>query len=544
MKIVFNNNKKGFMNPLRFMIMTVIFHLLIDFVISKRFLAQDEQKFDFNSGNSEFKILSHGGHQVPVGSPEFYKAIIIAAICVISAGFCSGMTIGYLSIKELDLQILLNGEDEEQKKLAKNILPIIQQHHLLLSTLLVANALAMESLPIYLHEIFPAVYAVLFSTVFLVIFGEILPQAYCIGPDQLKIANAAIPLIKILIFVFWIICYPTAKLLDFVLGINHKFLFTKSDLMGFFQIHTKYNIYSQDQFKLIQSLFDLRTDSVEKQMVPYSKVFCIDQNEVISKDLINKVKSFGYSQIPVISGDKQNVSYIMKTKHFLLCQQSQIGKTIKKRFYTKEPLVVKKNSSMLDLLMVFQQTQQTFALIADEIDIKSHNQKKDEYISGIQSQRNQSKDGMGESKIIGIITLKDVFEEILDQQLLDEDLHKGQKIELENLKQRKKEIKQQIEQMQQEKQKDGKLDTEEVDEAADQFYSIDNENDKMQEYQKIKKQIKAEKRRMEKQQRLINNHALKQEKKLGMENELVSINSRNQGGQGLNEPLIERKKSF
>jgi len=59
--------------------------------------------------------------------------------------------------------------------MAKKILPIIHKHHILLSTLLVANALAMETLPIYLHVIFPALYAVLFSTIFVVLFGEIIP---------------------------------------------------------------------------------------------------------------------------------------------------------------------------------------------------------------------------------------------------------------------------------------------------------------------------------------------------------------------------------
>lgn len=52
----------------------------------------------------------------------------------------------------------------------------------MLSTLLVANALAMEALPIYLHEVIPAAYAVLVSTLVVVIFGEIIPQAYCTGP--------------------------------------------------------------------------------------------------------------------------------------------------------------------------------------------------------------------------------------------------------------------------------------------------------------------------------------------------------------------------
>jgi len=45
----------------------------------------------------------------------------------------------------------------------------------LLATLLIANALAMEALPIFLDAIFSAGVAVVLSTILSVIFGEILP---------------------------------------------------------------------------------------------------------------------------------------------------------------------------------------------------------------------------------------------------------------------------------------------------------------------------------------------------------------------------------
>jgi len=60
----------------------------------------------------------------------------------------------------------------------------LHKHHELLATLLISNALALESLPIFLHEIFPAWLAISISTVFVVVFGEILPMAYCVGPSQ------------------------------------------------------------------------------------------------------------------------------------------------------------------------------------------------------------------------------------------------------------------------------------------------------------------------------------------------------------------------
>ena len=64
----------------------------------------------------------------------------------------------------------------------------------------------MEALPVFLHSIVPAYLAVLISTIFVVIFGEILPQAYCTGPDQIFIADKMTPVVKV--YFFFLILNP------------------------------------------------------------------------------------------------------------------------------------------------------------------------------------------------------------------------------------------------------------------------------------------------------------------------------------------------
>lgn len=45
----------------------------------------------------------------------------------------------------------LNNGTPEEMRMANAIIPVLENHHQLLATLLVANALASESLPIFLH---------------------------------------------------------------------------------------------------------------------------------------------------------------------------------------------------------------------------------------------------------------------------------------------------------------------------------------------------------------------------------------------------------
>ena len=88
----------------------------------------------------------------------------------------SGLTVGYSSINPLQLEIKLENGTPEEIEDAKRILPILERKHLLIATLLLSNALAMESLPIFLDAIMPASLAIIISTTVVLIFGEILPQ--------------------------------------------------------------------------------------------------------------------------------------------------------------------------------------------------------------------------------------------------------------------------------------------------------------------------------------------------------------------------------
>ena len=53
--------------------------------------------------------------------------------------------------------------------MANRILGVIHDHHLFLTTLLVGNAIVLESLPIVIHTLMPDWAAILFSTVVVLI---------------------------------------------------------------------------------------------------------------------------------------------------------------------------------------------------------------------------------------------------------------------------------------------------------------------------------------------------------------------------------------
>jgi len=141
----------------------------------------------------------------------------------LTVGYLStGLTVGYLSIDDLVLELRNNNGTDEEKQHAEKVLPILAQRHWLLVTLLLMNAFCMEALPLFLHKIVPEFLAIIISVVLVLLFGEIIPQAICTGPEQVRIAAMVSPLTKGLMWFTYPISYPIAKLLDYLLGEHNK----------------------------------------------------------------------------------------------------------------------------------------------------------------------------------------------------------------------------------------------------------------------------------------------------------------------------------
>jgi metal transporter CNNM len=151
----------------------------------------------------------------------FYtKNIIGAIISVLLVGLIAGLFLGLMTLDALDLQIIGRASvDEDERKYAAKLLPIVSQRHRLLVTLLILNALAYETLPIFLDALVPSWAAILLSTTLILLFGEIVPSAIFTGPNQLRLGYLLSPLVLFMMMFLYPIAMPLTYLLDYlVLG--------------------------------------------------------------------------------------------------------------------------------------------------------------------------------------------------------------------------------------------------------------------------------------------------------------------------------------
>ncbi|XP_058217116.1 DUF21 domain-containing protein At2g14520-like isoform X2 [Rhododendron vialii] len=103
---------------------------------------------------------------------DFFIHVLIIVFLVMFAGMMSGLTLGLMSMSLVDLEVLAKSGTPKDRKYAEKILPVVRKQHLLLCTLLICNAAAMEALPIFLDSLVTAWGAILISVTLILLFGE------------------------------------------------------------------------------------------------------------------------------------------------------------------------------------------------------------------------------------------------------------------------------------------------------------------------------------------------------------------------------------
>jgi metal transporter CNNM len=138
-------------------------------------------------------------------------------ICVGMFALISGLFLGLLTLDTVDLQIIQRASlDEEERRYATALIPLVKRRHQILVTLELMNALAYETLPIFLDALVPSWAAVLLSVTIVMIFGEIIPSGIFMGPNQLYLGYHMVPLMQFFLWLFHPLATPLVKLLDYL----------------------------------------------------------------------------------------------------------------------------------------------------------------------------------------------------------------------------------------------------------------------------------------------------------------------------------------
>ncbi|PQM40218.1 DUF21 domain-containing protein [Prunus yedoensis var. nudiflora] len=406
---------------------------------------------------------------------DFWVFIVICLVLVSFAGIASGLALGLLSFSQVDLEVLIkSGQPQDQKNAAK-ILPLVKNEHLLLCTLLIGKSLAMEALPIFLDSILPVWAAILVSVTLVLAFAEIIPQAVC-SRYGLSLGAKMSHLVRLLMVVFFPLSYPFSKLLDCLLGKGHSALLRRAELKTLVDLHAneagKGGELSHHETTIIGGALDLTLKTAEDAMTPISETFSLDINSKLDMHTLGLIMSKGHSRIPIYSGSRTNIIGLILAKNLIFSRPEDETPikylTIRRipRVYDSWPLydilhqfqkghshmvaVVKSLNSRNDQNYRLSFSMDTSPLYSSETEYCTPTSKHVmEQDKESQTQSNRHKQGQGrntsenleslqssmDEEVIGIITMEDVMEELLQEDILDEtdnyvDVHNRIKINL------------------------------------------------------------------------------------------------------------------
>ncbi|KAL3696777.1 hypothetical protein R1sor_010853 [Riccia sorocarpa] len=250
----------------------------------------------------------------------WYADALVSVFLVIFAGLMSGLTLGLMSLDVVDLEVLERSGSQLEQRRAAAIKPVLQKQHQLLVTLLLCNSASMEALPIFLDNMFNPVVAVILSVTLVLAFGEVLPQAVC-SRYGLAVGANLIWLVKILMILCYPISFPVGKLLDHLLGHNDSALFRRHQLKALVSIHGqeagKGGELTHDETTIISGALDLTEKTAEEAMTPIESTFSLDVNSRLDLEAMGKILARGHSRVPVYAGSPRNIIGLLLVKGLL-----------------------------------------------------------------------------------------------------------------------------------------------------------------------------------------------------------------------------------
>ncbi|KAG6837589.1 hypothetical protein H0H93_007003 [Arthromyces matolae] len=236
-------------------------------------------------------------------STEFIVFATLIPVLVLLSGVFAGLTLGYMSLDETQLSVLSISGTPKQREYAAKIMPIRKNGHLLLVTLLLANMIVNETLPVISEPVLGGgVPGVVVSTVLIIIFAEIIPQSICTRHGLYLGAKMA-GVMKCLLFTLGIIAWPVAKILELSLGPHHGIIYRRTELKELIALHSDNSPHGGDlkidTVTIIGATLDLQEKVVKQAMTPIEDVFMLSIDSKLDYDLLKKIVATGHSRVPV-----------------------------------------------------------------------------------------------------------------------------------------------------------------------------------------------------------------------------------------------------
>jgi metal transporter CNNM len=229
---------------------------------------------------------------------EIIIFILEVTLFVLLSAVCSGLNISFMSLDVADLRrkAKLGNPD------ARKVLPLRKNGHLTLAAILLANVAAVSATSLLLESVAGGLIAGVVSTLIIVIFGEIMPQAL-FSKQALKWCSRLAPVMRLMIVITYPVAKPLQLLLDKLFGHERTPLQSRHELGIMIAEHLgdTTSELDDDEVEIIRGALQLSEKRVRDIMAPMRSVFWLTPETVIDSQRIDEIKERGWSRIPVMN---------------------------------------------------------------------------------------------------------------------------------------------------------------------------------------------------------------------------------------------------
>lgn len=225
-----------------------------------------------------------------------YLSLIVTIILIGLSAIYSGLNVALLSLSLNDLKL----KSKLGNKHAKRLVPIRQNSNLPLASILISNVAVISATSLVLRQHFNGWVAGSASTLLIVIFGEVLPQAY-FSRHALRLTSKFIPLISFVIIITYPISKPLGMLLDKLLGDEAVNLPSRKEL-GFIiseQTDHEDSELDEDEIEIMHGALQLSEKQVRDIMTPIENVYWFTPKTQLTPEKIDEIKANSWSRIPI-----------------------------------------------------------------------------------------------------------------------------------------------------------------------------------------------------------------------------------------------------
>ena len=327
--------------------------------------------------------------------------LIIVLICL--SGLFSGLTLGLLGLDPIGLEIIMSGNTKDSIY-ARSILPIRKKGNQLLCTLLLGNVLVNSALSIIMADITSGIIGLVLSTTIIVIFGEIIPQSTC-SRYSLLIGYKTRWITHFLLIILFPIAFPMSFILDKFFGNEVGMIYSNTELKRLVKIHETEQLaeLQTNVANIMTGALNLETKFVKDVMMPWDNVYKININDRLNFETLLEIFKKGYSRIPVFSNnsneDVEIVGILFVKELILLDPEDEIPVSSIINTFEHQILKVATDYKLNIMLNDFCSGKGHIAIVKE---------------------KTTNNMGLFTEKNVGIVTLEDLLEFILQVDIIDE----------------------------------------------------------------------------------------------------------------------------